>query len=65
VEDVEKILRKESSEDEYLFAFERHADLVRALDLPDYSVSCGFEYIVQGATPSGLSIQDLVRVDGG
>jgi hypothetical protein len=47
--------------DEYVFAAERHAALVSALRLPDWTVGCGFNYMQGGEIPDGLSIDKLVR----
>lgn len=58
--DVEKVLRAGS--DEYVFAHERHADLVRALGLPDFAVNCGFAYIEEDELPEGLSPDQLLKV---
>jgi hypothetical protein len=61
---VERILRKSLlDEDGYAFAFQRHADLVGALGLPEFGVGVcyasfgapGFEY------PDGLTKRDLLR----
>lgn len=63
VTQVEQILRRSSfEEDGYTFALERHADLVRALGLPEYSVGLGFQYLSEGDLPEGLKESDLIRV---
>jgi len=59
---VEAILRKPYGDNGYTFAYERHADLVSALDLPDFPVAFGFRYVSLGGTPRGLSLNDLTRV---
>jgi hypothetical protein len=61
---VEKILRKALlDEDGYVFAFQRHADLVGALGLPEIGV--GFSYASFDAPdvefPDGLTKKDLLR----
>ena len=61
---VGEILRKSSyGEDGYTFATDRHADLARALGLPEVWINLGFNYLAQGALPSGLSQVELTRVE--
>jgi len=61
--ELETILRKQSADEEgYVFAYERHADLVRALGLPDFAVGCGFNYVEEGELPEGLSADQLLKV---
>jgi len=53
---VERVLRKSSlDEDGFAFAVERHAELVRLLGLPEYSVGFGYAYISRGELPDGLT----------
>jgi hypothetical protein len=60
---VEEVLRKSSFDDDgYVFASERHADLVAALGLPSFSVGFGFGYASEGDLPEGLSADQLLRV---
>jgi hypothetical protein len=47
---------------DYVFAMERHGDLVSALGLPAFAVGCGFRYVEDGELPEGLSDGDLVKV---
>lgn len=62
VADVESVLRKSSYDDGgYAFAFERHADLARALGIPRFGVGAGFRYVSDGELPEGLSEDDLLR----
>ncbi len=49
-------------DEDYVFASERHADLVEALKLPEWSVGSGFEYLERETPPPGLQKSDLVRV---
>ena len=59
---VASILRKSSGGLRgYLFAAQRHEDLMRALGMPTFSVGLGYEYIERGELPSGLSSDDLKR----
>ena len=63
IQETEKILRKSSYEDDgYTFAVERHADLVKELNLPDFAVGFGFTYIAQGELPPGLAQNDLTKI---
>ena len=63
VADVEDVLRKSSyDEGGYTFAFERHADLARALGIPSFGVGAGFRYVSDGELPEGLDEESLVRV---
>jgi len=59
---VERALRKSSFDaDGYIFAFQRHADLVRALDLPTFAVGTSYAYLERGEYPEGLAETDLLR----
>lgn len=59
---VETILRKSPLEKGgYVFAFQRHQDLVRELNLPDFAVGLGFKYIDRGDLPGELSNGHLIR----
>ena len=59
---VEAILRKSSFEDGgYVFEFERHADLVRALGLPEFAVGTAYASFECEEYPEGLAPEDLVR----
>ena len=63
---VENILRKSSFDDDgYIFAMDRHADLVSALGLPAYSVGLGYNYAEQGDLPPGMKEDDLIKVGNG
>jgi len=59
---LEEVLRRASGEAGYLFEYERHAELVRLLGLPDIAVATGYEYIEGGELPEGLEESDLRRV---
>lgn len=62
VEEVESILRTSSLSDEgYLFAVDRHSDMVKALRLPTCAVGTGYEYLEHGDMPQGLDPADLRR----
>lgn len=59
---VEKILRKSSfGKDGYSFAFQRHADLVRALGLSDFAVGKAYASFERGEYPDGLTAKDIMR----
>ena len=63
VQEIERVLRKSSyDEDGYTFAVERHEELAKALNLPDFSVGFGYTYIAQGELPPGLSESELTKV---
>jgi hypothetical protein len=57
------VLRKSSyDEGGYVFAFERHADLVRALGLPEFGVGTAYSSVESDELPEGLSKRNIVRV---
>jgi hypothetical protein len=56
--EVESILRM--SQEDYPDAMDRHADLVRALNLPDYAVGYGFQDVLRGDLPKSLSAEEMV-----
>ena len=59
---VEAILRKSSFDDDgYVFAHERHTDLVRALGLPEFAVLKAYASFERGEYPEGLSERDMMR----
>jgi hypothetical protein len=61
---IEVILRKSAFEEEgYVFAFERHSDLVKALGIPSFGVAAGYGYISSGNLPEDLEEEDLIRVN--
>ena len=58
---VETVLRKSPFDgDGYAFAHERHADLVRALGLPEFAVLKAYASFERGEYPEGLSAQDMM-----
>ena len=58
---VEAVLRKSSyDEGGYVFAFERHADLVRALGLPEFAVGTAYASFEREEFPDGLSGEDMM-----
>lgn len=61
--EVKRILRA-SDQDAYVFASDRHEDLVKALGIPTFSVGCGFNYIEEDELPDGLELDSLKRADG-
>lgn len=62
VAEVERILRKPSAEDGgYVFAVERHDDLVGALGIPSYGNGFSFRSFSDDDLPEDLEERDLVR----
>lgn len=62
VNEVERILRNSSlSEDGYVFAFERHADLAAALGIASFGVGTSFNALVNGELPEDLNEEALIR----
>jgi hypothetical protein len=59
---VNAILQKSSFDDGYVFAVDRHGELVNALGLPDAAVGTGYNYIENGELPEGLNGGDLAHV---
>jgi hypothetical protein len=42
------------TEEEFVFAWERHAALLKALDWPDVPYQQGFDYLTQDGPPADL-----------
>lgn len=64
VAEVGRVLSKAAlDEDGYVFAIERHADLVGALGIPSFATA-GFSQIVAGEVPEDLEERELVRIEG-
>ncbi|PWU10214.1 MAG: hypothetical protein C5B50_25935 [Verrucomicrobia bacterium] len=62
VEEVENILRKPSLTDEgYVFAFERHADLAGALGIASFGVGTSFSALSDGELPEHLDERALLK----
>src|SRR5688572_16010737 len=61
---VERVLRKSGfDEDGYVVALERHADLVRALGLPEFGVGTAYASFESDELSEGLKRKDVVRTD--
>jgi len=59
---VEAVLRKSSFDSGgYVFAHERHADLVRALGIPEFAVLKAYASFERGEIPDGFSAQDFIN----
>lgn len=59
---VDRVLRKSSFDDDgYVFAFERHAELMQALGLPDYGVGTAYASFERDELPEGLSPEDVIK----
>ncbi len=63
--EVETILRALDDESGYVFAFERHQALAKALGLPAFTVCCGYRDLERGAFPPGYGKADFFRCAGG
>jgi len=61
VAEVMEILRKSTYDDDGPDAIERHIQLVSALGLPPWAVCAGFNYIIAGEIPDGISDTDLIH----
>jgi hypothetical protein len=62
---VEQILRKSSAGDNgYVFAHERHADLVRSLGLPEIAVGTAYASFACEEYPEGLPTDSMLRAAG-
>jgi len=62
VDYVEQILRKPGLHaDGYPFAFQRHADLLEALDLPSFAAGTSFESFRHQGSIEGLPTGEIVR----
>ncbi len=62
---VETILRALDNETGFVFAFERHEALAKALGLPAFTVCCGYRKLERGAFPPGYGEADFFRCAGG
>lgn len=59
-QEVTRILTAPTSENSYLFANERHADLASALGISSFGVAGGFELVSVGELPEGLDDDSLL-----
>ena len=61
-DEVERVLRKSVfDEDGYTFAFERHDDLVSALDISAFGVGTAYASFENDEFPEGLAADDIVH----
>jgi hypothetical protein len=58
VSTIEDVLRKD-----YVFATERHKDLINLLHLSPYAVGYGYRDLAAGHRPDGLSAESVTRLD--
>jgi len=59
---LEAVLRKSSYDDDgYVFAFERHADIVRVLGIPDWAVGTAYASFERDEFPERLSASVISR----
>jgi hypothetical protein len=64
VDAVERVLRKSTFDaDGYVFAFERHADLVNALAISNFAVGTAYASFDFDELPDGLSSGDILNVE--
>ncbi len=62
VASVERTLRKSAFEEGgYVFAFQRHVDLVHLLGIPEFAVGTSYANFESGEYPEGLSPTDLLH----
>lgn len=62
VPQVNTILRKSSCDDDsYVFAFERHRDLVRSLALPSWAVGAAYANFDRDEYPEGLAPEKIIK----
>jgi hypothetical protein len=59
-EQIESVLR--GGIDDYVFAVERHDQLMDALGISKFGVGTGFDSFEEGELPEGLTIEDVTRV---
>jgi hypothetical protein len=60
VAEVEKIL---GEPDGYVFAYERHLDLMKALGFPDVTVGLGYTYVSNGELPKRLKRENITFIN--
>ena len=63
VEKVKFVLKAPGASAEgYIFALDRHRDLLEALGLPTFAAGLGFNYLEKGAVPGEIDQNKLVRI---
>jgi len=62
--EVERILRTTADSEEFVFASERQAALLKALDCPEIPYQQGFTYITEDGAPAGWRTVSGARVNG-
>ncbi len=62
--EVARVLRTPStgSSDKFVFAFERHEALLKALGLPAHALCFGYRYVSRGEFPLGVTRDDILAV---
>jgi len=48
---------------EYLFAYQRHLDLMKALGFPEVTVGLGYNYVSHGELPKGLARENITFLE--
>lgn len=62
VDALEKVLRGSITDSDYVFAIQRHDELVRLLGISSFAVGGGYDYISRGEMPGGLAEEELLKV---
>lgn len=62
VDEVERVLRKSAfTDDGYVFAVDRHGELVRALGISPFAVGTSYSSFENDELPEGLLADDVIR----
>ena len=48
---------------EYLFAYQRHLDLMKALGFLEVTVGLGYDYVSHGELPKGLTRESITFLE--
>jgi hypothetical protein len=64
-EDLERVVTTILQRDDYIFALERHEDLVATLGLPDISVGLAYDRLFEEAEEQGIDLAEFVILNEG